>query len=76
VRGLLRESIKYLFVDGVDFHICMFGSIELVPVLVAIGVTEREHKPVLGMQSGDKESASSRHEFFKELVYEKFTQKS
>jgi len=45
----------------------MHGSIELVPVLVAIGVTKRGHKLVLGMQSGDKESASSWREFFKDL---------
>ena len=67
MRDLSKESIKYIFVDGVNFRMRMHGSIELVPVLVAIGVTRQGHKLVLGMQSGDKESASSWREFFKDL---------
>ncbi|MBN2514602.1 MAG: IS256 family transposase [Deltaproteobacteria bacterium] len=67
MRDLSKEFIKYLFVDGVNFRMRMCGSIELVPVLVAIGVTEQGHKLVLGMQSGDKESASNWREFFKDL---------
>ena len=67
MRDLSKESIKYIFVDGVNFRMRMHGSIELVPVLVAIGVTKRGHKLVLSMQSGDKESASSWREFFKDL---------
>ena len=67
MRDLSKETIKYIFVDGVNFRMRMHGSIELVPVLVAIGVTKRGHKLVLGMQSGDKESASSWREFFKDL---------
>jgi len=69
MRDLSKESIKYIFVDGVNFRMRMHGSIELVPVLVAIGVTKRGHKLVLGMQSGDKESASSWREFFKDLKF-------
>jgi len=67
MRDLSKESIKYIFVDGVNFRMRMHGSIELVPVLVAIGVTDQGHKLVLGMQSGDKESSSSWREFFKDL---------
>jgi len=67
MRDLSKESVKYIFVDGVNFRMRMHGSIELVPVLVAIGVTGRGHKLVLGMQSGDKESASSWREFFRDL---------
>jgi len=67
MRDLSKESIKYIFVDGVNFRMRIQGSIELVPVLVAIGVTRRGHKLVLGMQSGDKESASNWREFFKDL---------
>jgi putative transposase len=67
MRDLSKESIKYLFVDGVNFRMRIQRSIELVPVLVAIGVTRRGHKLVLGMQSGDKESASNWREFFKDL---------
>jgi len=66
-RDLSRESFKYIFVDGVNFHMRIGESIDLVPVLVAIGVAEDGHKKVLGMQAGDKESASNWREFFKDL---------
>ena len=67
MRDLSKETIKHLFVDGVNFRMRLHGSIELVPVLVAIGVTGQGHKLVLGMQSGDKDSSSSWREFFKDL---------
>ena len=66
-RDLSTESIKYLFVDGVCFSMRVDGSIENVPVLVAIGVTEMGRRIVLGLQAGDKESASDWREFFKYL---------
>lgn len=66
-RDLSTESIKYLFVDGVCFSMRVDGSIENVPVLVAIGVTEAGRRIVLGLQAGDKESASNWREFFKDL---------
>jgi len=66
-RDLSGETIKYLFLDGVNFDMRIDGSIEKVPVLVAIGVTETGHKRVLGFQAGDKESAPTWREFFKDL---------
>jgi putative transposase len=66
-RDLSGEKIKYLFVDGVIFKMRIEGTIENVPVLVAIGVTEDGIKVVLGMQSGDKESATNWREFFRDL---------
>jgi len=54
---LSGESIKYLFIDGVHFHMRMGRSIEMVPVLVAIGVTQTGRKIVLSLHAGDKESA-------------------
>jgi putative transposase len=66
-RDLSREPVKYLFLDGVNFKMRIGGSVEQVPVLVAIGVTLRGHKKVLGLQSGDKESASSWRQFIKDL---------
>lgn len=66
-RDLSQESVKYLFIDGVHFHMRVGGSVEVVPVLVAIGVTEKGHKLVLSLQAGDKESATSWREFFKDL---------
>jgi putative transposase len=66
-RDLSEEPIKYMFLDGVNFDMRIDGSVEKVPVLVAIGVTETGHKRVLGFQAGDKESASTWREFFKDL---------
>jgi len=66
-RDLSGEPVKYLFVDGVNFEMRVGNSIEKVPVLVAIGVTETGHRLVLGLQAGDKESAPSWREFFKDL---------
>jgi len=67
IRDLSEESIKYIFVDGVCFDMRIGKSIESVPVLVAIGVKNTGQKLVLGLQAGDKESASSWREFFKDL---------
>lgn len=66
-RDLSGEKIKYIFVDGVIFKMRVEGSVENVAVLVAIGVTESGVKLVLGLQSGDKESATSWREFFRDL---------
>jgi len=66
-RDLSKEQIKYLFVDGVNFDMRVGDSIERTPVLVAIGVTESGQRLVLGLQAGDKESASNWREFFKDL---------
>ena len=66
-RDLAAESIKYLFVDGVNFEMRMGDSIEKIPVLVIIGVTETGQRLVLGLQAGDKESASSWRELFKDV---------
>ncbi len=66
-RDLSGESIKYIFVDGTLFPMRIDGSIEKVPVLVAIGVTEQGHRTVLGLQAGDKESAPNWRELFKDL---------
>jgi putative transposase len=66
-RDLSREQIKYIFVDGVIFKMRLKYSVENVPVLAAIGVTANGTKLVLGLQSGDKESATNWREFFKDL---------
>lgn len=66
-RDLSHEKIKYLFIDGVTFRMRMGGTIEPVPILAAIGVKEDGVKLVLSLQSGDKESAGSWREFFRDL---------
>jgi putative transposase len=66
-RDLSGDSFKYLFVDGVIFPMRVAGSIEKVPVLVVIGVTEKGQRLVLALQAGDKESAPTWRELFKDL---------
>lgn len=66
-RDLSVESIKYLFVDGTLFSMRIHGSVQKVCVLVVIGVTAQGHRTVLGLQAGDKESASTWRQFFKDL---------
>ena len=65
-RDLSKEIIKYMYLDGVNFHM-RINKIEIVPILVAIGVGINGNRSVLGFQSGDKESASSWRRFFKDL---------
>jgi putative transposase len=67
MRPLDKENVKYIFVDGVNFKMRVDKSIATVPVLAAIGVLENGHKLILGLQSGDKESATCWREFFKDL---------
>jgi len=66
-RNLSLMRFKYLFCDGVYFEMRVARTIEKVSVLVVIGVTENGQKQVIGIQSGDKESASSWRETFKDL---------
>lgn len=66
-RDLSEEPIKYLFLDGVNFPMRIKKSIGAVPVLVVIGVRQDGTKLVLALQSGDKESAGSWRELFKDL---------
>lgn len=63
----IDDEIKYLYLDGTNFKMRINGSVELVTVLVAIGVTKTGHKKVLALQAGDKESATSWRELFKDL---------
>jgi len=66
-RDLSKEPIKYLYIDGTNFSMRVDGSIEKVPVLVVLGVTHEGYRTVLGLQSGDKESAASWREMFRDL---------
>jgi putative transposase len=66
-RDLSRERFKYLFVDGVTFRMRIGKTIERVPILVVIGVKEDGTKLVLVLQSGDKESAPTWRQLFKDL---------
>jgi len=66
-RDLSALKFKYLFCDGVYFEMRVARSIEKISVLVVIGVAENGQKQVIGLQSGDKESAANWRELFKDL---------
>jgi putative transposase len=66
-RDLSLMKFKYLFCDGVYFEMRVARNIEKVSVLVVIGVTESGQRQVIGLQSGDKESATNWRELFKDL---------
>ncbi len=59
MRPLGGLTIKYMYIDGVNFAMRIDKSIEEVPVLVVIGVTDTNHKIFLALQQGDKESIGS-----------------
>ncbi len=66
-RSLAEEKIKYLMLDAVNFSMRVGRSVKTVPVLVAIGVRENGTRLTLGLQLGDKESATCWRKFFKDL---------
>lgn len=66
-RPLHETKIKYVFVDGVNFHMRVEHQIELMPMLVVIGVTFEGRKLFLAIQQGDKECATTWREIFKDL---------
>ena len=57
-RPLGSRRFKYLYLDGTNFHIRR-RTVELEPTLVVIGVDESDHKSLLAMVQGDKESRSA-----------------
>ena len=66
-RDLSSEPIKYMYIDGTLFSMRVDGSVEKVPVLVVVGVTEKGHRTVLALQAGNKESAPVWRELFKDV---------
>ena len=66
-RSLGELPIKYMYIDGVNFHIRNSKSVDIVPMLVVIGVTTENKKVFLSIQQGDKESASTWREIFKDM---------
>lgn len=66
-RDLSNTPIKYMYIDGVFFEMRSGNSVERIPILVVVGVKDNGQKVFLGMQKGDKESASTWREIFKDL---------
>lgn len=63
----LTESFKYLYLDGTNFSMRIDKKIVKVCVLVVIGVDENGIKQVIALQAGDKESAGTWRQLFKDL---------
>jgi putative transposase len=67
-RDLSAIPIKYIYIDGVNFDMRQGVSVEKIPMLVVIGVRKDTNRKIfLALQKGDKESASSWREVFKDL---------
>jgi putative transposase len=66
-RPLDDLKIKYMYVDGTFFEMRTEHKIEKVPMLIVVGVTHDNHKVFLNISQGDKESASTWREVFKDL---------
>lgn len=67
-RDLSSIPIKYMYIDGVNFDIRSGVSVGKTPMLVVIGVRKDTNRKVfLAIQKGDKESATSWREVFKDL---------
>ena len=68
-RDLSKFHIKYMIMDGVNFEMRQGRHIEKTPMLVVIGVTQENRRIFLTIQRGDKESASTWREIFKDLKH-------
>ena len=63
----LTETFKYLYLDGTYFSMRIDKKIVKVCVLVVIGVDQFGIKQVVALQAGDKESAGTWRQLFKDL---------
>lgn len=62
----IEDNIVYIFLDGLNLPVKRF-TVSKESLLVAIGITADGYRKILGVQLGDRESASSWREFFKDL---------
>lgn len=62
----IEDNIVYVFLDGLNLPVKRF-TVSKESLLVAIGITADGYRKILGVQLGDRESASSWREFFKDL---------
>jgi putative transposase len=66
-RSLSELPMKYMYIDGVNFHMRVERKIEILPMLVVIGVGLDNRKTFLAIQQGDKDSATTWRQVFKDL---------
>lgn len=62
----IEDNIVYIFLDGLNLPVKRF-AVSKESLLVAVGITADGYRKILGVQLGDRESASSWREFFKDL---------
>jgi transposase-like protein len=65
-RPLGDRKFKYLYVDGTNFNVRR-TTVEKEPTLVVIGVDETDHKSILAMVQGDKDSRGAWEMVFRSL---------
>lgn len=66
-RDLSHVKIKYMYMDGVFFKMRVEKKVEKIPMLIIIGVTEENRRIFLTIQQGDKDSAPTWREIFRDL---------
>lgn len=66
-RDLSETKLKYMYMDGVFFKMRVERKIEKIPMLIVIGVTEENRRLFLCIQQGDKDSAGTWRQIFKDL---------
>lgn len=67
-RDLAQFPIKYMYIDGVNFEMRCEKTIEKIPMLVVVGVRkDNNQRMFLAIQKGDKDSATSWRQVFKDL---------
>jgi len=62
----ISDDIRYIFLDGLNLPVRRF-AVSKESLLMAIGITRDGRRKVLGVQLGDRESATSWGEFFRML---------
>ena len=67
LRDLSALKIKYMYVDGVFFHMRVAKKVERIPMLVVIGVTHTDQRVFLAIQQGDKDAATTWRQVFKDI---------
>lgn len=65
-RPLGERRFKYLYIDGTNFPIRR-TTVDKEPTLVVVGVDETDHKSVLAMTAGDKDSRPAWEMVFADL---------
>lgn len=66
-RDLTALRIKYMYLDGVFFKMRVERKIERIPMLIIIGVTTENRRVFLAIQQGDKDSAGTWREIFRDM---------